>query len=490
MQEFLHYERTIPHNGWGKAVRASDRVVTPMKASLTLWRPGHHVVSAMGEWLANMLMGVVNPVVYSKAITAMRAGGELHRGTVFGKGGSKDIDELVVSHGLPIDGVEAAGVKLDKIRVAGSGSPTMAQFYQMLDRAGVLINHNTAEDLLIQGDEVMKKGGRWTQLFSPIVTVHRGLGEMAARRDNVFRIAHAIHVAERRTYRSWDDLAEEIQREIYRTHPTMQTLTAREQKVNRRIFYFYTWQRQALTLILKSVLERPGSLSVPAKFNYEASVALGGAPQSIGQPMPDDPNVPSWGAGNILGPSWYDEHGNLTSLSVNAPQLDILQSFFGGMKFNPDQDLAANFDQNFSTLIRENTLGQASPVIKTPMELLMGTTYRNPNQPAQEIQDRGDYLLDQTGLGYLSRATGRGFINNDGLFGMRSDVSDELEQQDRSRMTVKNWMSGLREQNWSKYGENAQRERDEETTRMDQDALRNILGNLPRDASGNILAGQ
>jgi hypothetical protein len=478
VERFLDYARTLPQNEWGKLVRLSDKVTGALKASLTLWRPGHHVVNIMGEYLMNMLAGVNNPARYAEAFAIMRAGGEWRRGTVFGHNGLKDIEMFAAEHGF--DGVNDAAKTL-QVRIGGkSRDVTLAQLYQFFDRAGLLINHNTAEDIVSIADDVMRANGRYDGKFGAIVRANRGLGEFAARRDNVFRIAHAVDIMQKRGFRSFEEAADFIRKEVYEAHPTMQTLSGYEQKYLRRIFYFYTWQRQALTMILKSVLERPGALTVPAKLNYELS-SIGGEPQSIGQPMPDDERLPSFMAGNILGPHWFDEEGNVQSLSINAPQLDILQSFFGNMRFNPDQDLASNMRDNGFNFLRENTVGWASPVLKMPAELITGTQYRGSGL-SQPMGDPWDYAVDQTGLGYISRVTGKNLYNQDGWFGYRGDVLDDdspEEQQQRAENTAGNWVTGLRFSEPSKYATNAERERAAEQKRMETEALRNEFGNMP-----------
>lgn len=480
VERFVDYVRTLPQNEVGKLIRVTDKVTGAIKSSLTLWRPGHHVVNVMGEALMNLLVGVTNPARYAHSIAVMRAGGEWKRGTVFGHNGLKDIELFAAEYGLD-EAADTAGRTL-KMRIGGkTREVTYAQAYQFLDRAGLLINHNTAEDIVSIADDVMHANGRFDGKFGLIVRANRGLGEFSARRDNVFRVAHALDILDKRGFRSWEEAADTIRKEVFEAHPTMQTLSGFEQKVMRRVFYFYTWQRQALTMVLKSILERPGMLTIPAKANYEASVALGGEPQSIGQPMPDDPNVPSFLAGNILGPHWYDEEGNLHSLSINAPQLDILQSFFGNMKFNPDQDLASNMRDNGFEFLRENTIGMASPILKAPAELLSGTQFRGSGL-SQPIDDAWDYTADQTGLGYISRVTGRNLYNNDGWFGYRADVLDDKSPEDqefRQGTTVNNWFTGLRYQQPSRYATSAENERKREDQRMLEDAERNWLGNSP-----------
>jgi hypothetical protein len=342
----------------------------------------------------------------------------------------------------------------------------------MMNQKGILLNNNTAEDIIVQGENIMGSQNRMSGVLGNVQRANEGLGAFSARRDNFFRIAHAIDIASKKTHRSIPAMIDDITREVMEYHPTMQMLSPFERKYMRRVMYFYTWQRNAISVVFRTMFENPANFTLLPKAIYETSVGLGGDPESIGQPMPNDPRLAGFAAANNLGPHWLDEAGNVVGITLNAPQLDIFNTVMGGLYYDPSQNAIDNTWRNLGYLLRENTIGQAAPGINIPIELAMQSTYSA--RGAQPIQDYGDYLLDKTGLGYISRITGTGLINNQGFLGPRTDQKTEDE---RGVMGL-NALTGLRWTEWSKWYEVAQRER-EERNRPAQEELMRRLGIMP-----------
>lgn len=479
-EAFLEYALKLGTDNLSKIIRASDRVVGAVKASITLWRPGHHVVNIMGEALMNMLAGVTNPARYGQALAVLRAGGDLHTNTVFGHNYQKALDDVAHEYGYFDDAGELIEGAHVNARIGGNKKLGMNTIYQLVDRGGILINHNTAEDLRLEAGEFVTQGTAFQRTFRPFIKATEGLGQMSASRDNIFRVAHFIDILEKKSFRTIEDAMDYARREIYDYHPTMQTLSGFEQKWARRILYFYTWQRQALTKILESLIENPARVTMPVKANFEAST-IGGDPESMGHPMPNDERLPGFASRNILGPHWYDENGDIQGIALNAPQLDILQSIFGGLEFNPDMPLNQNLAETGSQFFRENTIGMLSPALKVPIETLWQT--KSDGNFAQPIRDQSDYLVDQTGLGYLSRLTSKNLLNNDGLFGTRADaVNDTPEEQQKTQIrTLVNAITGLKWNTPSDYADTAYREQADELQRMLDAQNRNIFGNALPD---------
>jgi hypothetical protein len=169
---------------------------------------------------------------------------------------------------------------------------------------------------------------------------------------------------------------------------------------------------------------------------------------------------------------------SISGFSINAPQLDVLQSFVGGMQFSPQMSMIDNLSAGIGQTIRDNTTGLLSPLPKLTIEAFQGSTF-SPNG-SREITDWGDHLVDQTGLGYISRITGHNFFNNQGLFGSRTDLQgmEPGEQDTRSGTTLSNAITGLKHvPDWTKWQDVAVRERQELLQKWFTDYSRNILGN-------------
>lgn len=430
-----------------KLILATDKTTSVIKASLTLWNPAHHIVSAMGETFMNALAGVMSPKVYYQALEALARVGDLK--SPFTENTSKALNDF--TRNIDINKLPAEGKGIP-IRIGGKSRVIpFESVVQALEERGFLINQNSVEDFIYQGGEIVEKSTAFSRMFSPIIKANRGLGEFAARRDNVFRLAHAFDLMQKNAYRSVDDMFDHVGREINSWHPTMQFLSPWEQKYARRAVFFYTWQRGALTKIFEAVAERPGAVIAPLKMNYEAST-IGGEPEGFGHPMPNDPNLPDFAARNILGPHWYDAEGNVQSISFSAPQLDLIQQFFGALQYNPNMDLMENLGENAQMMYKENTIGMMAPIPKLGIESMTGVTMLG-DRP-MSIDNWPEHIIDQTGLGRLSKITGISPLG-----GPRSDIESEDQQTERSQQLIKNMLTGLKWTNQSKYYEVAEQQR-------------------------------
>ena len=418
-----------------KVFRQVDPIVNAIKASITLWRPGHHVTNIMGETIFNTLAGVTNPARYSDGFNVLRAAGMVDGET--SEAVTKYLREAAPD-GYTVRGADSGQGVLMTI----GGKPqyiTYDSAFRLFDDMGIVIHHQVAEDLVTESAEAMGRNAKFQWLQD--IATPRWLGQTAAARDNLFRLTHAVDILSKRSFRSVEDMKRFVAQEVHSYHPTMQTLSAFEQKYVRRFMYFYTWQRQAISRVFESLIDTPGRIMVAPKAIFNMSVANGVDAQSFGEPMPNDPRIPAYSQGNITsvlakGPlQGVDPDGNfLWSASLNAPQLDILQLVFGDIRINPDEGLAGVGEGLFNAG-RETLFGAITPAIRVPAELMTNSRVGENG----EIRNIPEYLLDQTGLRVPSVL---------GAFGERSDVKDNpAEEQARRETAILNWLAGLRAQN-------------------------------------------
>lgn len=449
MDNYFNSSRTLDENGlFDKVFRYADPVVNSLKASITLWRPGHHVTNMMGEFLMNVLAGVVNPLRYGDAAKIMQAAGKIDGETAtslerYLKAAAPEGVQLkAAENGIPI-----------KIR-GNETTVSFEQVYQLLDQSGAIIHHNQAEDLLNETFDVV---GRSPKDNIPGVgpnAVQRGLrkinqtvapgwlGRASAQRDNIFRIAHAADLLRKGSFNSVEDAMAQITKTINSFHPNMHTLGAMEQKYVRRFIYFYTWQRQALTRVLTSMIDTPGRIMIAPKALYNVSAANGADPDSWGDVVPDEGGIPDYLRGNIgqwmfhrglLDDDLGAQENYLWGQSLNAPQLDILQSVLGSVAVDPEKPLWEQTGETAWQLTSKNIFQNLTPLFRVPMELSthaqVGTGI-----PIQEGEE-GQYLLNQTGL--------RGPLLFAGV--TPADANDDPRVAEMKRENaLYNWATGMR----------------------------------------------
>lgn len=456
MDKFLAADKTL---GRGKEVPIFDRIfrnvdpiINAMKSSITLWRPGHWITNMLGEGLFNVLGGVYNPARYGDAFQVLKS-----RGLVEG-----DVHDAITNY------LQRTAPENMELKLADSGKGVYATFngktvpltydsaFRMLDQHGIILHHNNAEDILNEANDAKLAGKKWQKnlqsAFSP-----DWLGSGSATRDNMFRVAQALDMLTKHSYRNVDDAMQRIAKEVHSYHPTMNTLSASEQKYARRLVYFYTWQRQALSRVVESMIDTPGRITAAPKALYALDVANGTNPQSWGQGEPNDPRIPQygtnlvtdffWNSGETLGSapqgqsqSAYDASQNfLWGASLSAPQLDILQSVFGNTQIDPRLNIGGQWNQ-LVTGAEQTAGGLETPLLAIPQQLISNTQFgsggvSNPTA----IKDQGQFLINQTGGSYLAKLIDPNFAGS-------AKTLTPQEAQANQQRDILNWLTGLKAQ--------------------------------------------
>ena len=412
MDKYFAASRTLDEGGiFDKFFRYVDPITNSLKASVTLWRPGHHVTNILGESLMNSLAGVVNPIDYISAYKALAGVGHADRKS---QTALEQYLSLAAPEGTQLK--QAAGIP---VRIRGGNvdeiSPT--QFWDLANQSGSIIHHNQAEDIINEGSQVIGRSAdsvpsspKQNPTLRALQKVNKiaapgWLGKFSANRDNVFRLAHAAKILRTREFDNVQQAMSAMTKEINSFHPNMLTLGAAEQKYVRRMIYFYTWQRQAITRVFMSMIDTPGRITIAPKALYNAGVANGVEGQSWGEPIPDESGIPDYLRGNIGQFMFYrgltdgepeQMQDYLWGASINAPQLDILGSVFGTVKVDPEASATDQFWGVSNELVDKNIWQNLPPIFKIPAEL--GTRAKFGTGTPIEEGTEGQYLLDQTGL--------------------------------------------------------------------------------------------
>jgi hypothetical protein len=443
MNRHLDFERGF--GGMSDFIQKMDAVTSVMKSSITIWRPGHHMVNLVGGALMNALEGV-HPADYVTAIKMLKKRGKIDgaEDRFLARILASQLPEGNVFKGDPLNGTVLAirgangKVGLQNIDIEGIlrgadgiGNVPIAERYTR-DVVGRM------EDV---GDIV-----RSTFMESPPIRAVRGVDNQLARasaaRDNFLRYALFNKVLRTPPGGAWNSLEEAFltaAQKVHEYHPTVGTLTAWERKYARRVFYFYTWQKQALFKIMEFAAASPGGpaiLSMPSKFQFALAEAQGLNPASFGDPYDPSKIFAAYNSESVYGPQWEDERWGLMGVKPALPQADILDAYLGKFQAKPEDGLWGNIGNMTSEALTGIVGENLPPLVKMPAELL---TRRRVGGIGGEIDNFPEYLLDQTGLGTPSR-----MADMTPWGAPRSDTRlDPFSEENRRRLWW-NWVLGMK----------------------------------------------
>ena len=440
MNQHLDFERGFAATA--KFWRNIDAVTSVMKSSITIWRPGHHMVNAMGGALMNSLEGV-RLSDYIVGIKMLK-----QRGAIEGA------DDRFLSRILAAETPEGFVLKGDPLN--GSLVPLVGKdgkvTYQSVDLQGMLtltddiggvpIAERMTRDVIGDAEGVVGLS-RNAFMENPLVRgvrdVDSQLARISAARDNLLRYALFNKIITTGgPFRSLEEAALFAARKVHEYHPTVGTLTAWERKYARRAFYFYTWQKQALFKIMEyaaSARGGPAILTVPSKLQFAIAEAQGLNPNSFGDPYDPAKIFAAYNSETVYGPQWVDERWGAMGVKPALPQADVLDAYLGKFQVKPEDGLWGNL----SNLGSEAALGivgeNLPPVFKIPMELF---TKQRVGGIGGDIDNFPEYMLDQTGLGTPSR------MLDATPWGPRSDTKlDPFAEANRERLWW-NWFLGAK----------------------------------------------
>lgn len=244
-------------------------------------------------------------------------------------------------------------------------------------------------------------------------------------------------------------MADRAAAEVHKYHPSMQTLSGFEQGTMRRLVYFYTWQKQALTRVIGGMLDTPGRMTIPSELLYAIGVGNGLDPESIGNPVDRNANLPDYLDNSLTGTQFRAGYNPLADgdmlwgFGLSNPATDILTSTTASLNYDGEKSLAQNAIANLAGTANDNGASLVSPALKVPFQLATQKDSFNRDlemDPKKNFQ----FLLDQTGAQYPSRVSGQL------LPGIpRTDLKDDPEEQsgNQTRYAL-NWLSGLKFNNF------------------------------------------
>lgn len=416
----LEYERGF-NPKWQKFWDKVDPTVGVLKSSLTIWRPGHHMVSLMGNTLFNQLMGVTANDYAAAARMLVKRGDVL------------DLDEDVLTQALRAgtpDGYKLKG-NGETWDIVINGKVEKVPIELLLRAAdeigGIPISPRRTKDLpndMSPENFGVERGFTKLPFIKQIVATDSGLAHVAAVRDNIGRYALYMRELRRGGYKSIEDAVLAAAQKVHEVHPTVGTLTAGERKFARRAFYFYTWQKQALFKIMELAANQPGWITMPSKAQYALATAQGLNPESFGDGWDPEGLYASYFTNSVFGPQIDDPELGAVGFKPASPQLDILDAFFSKATARGGLGFWEAMGEASANMVGGVIGSNATPLYKIPTELLQGR-----RMDGQVIDNIPEYLLDNTGIGIISRMAGYTPWGTE-----RSDIKEgEFGEQDRIR---------------------------------------------------------
>tara|TARA_B110000459_G_scaffold15656_1_gene15223 strand:+ start:5497 stop:11265 length:5769 start_codon:yes stop_codon:yes gene_type:complete len=427
MEEYMDTDSAFSDGALRRIVEMSDRITYVLKSSNTLIRPGHHVVSIVGEYAMNLLAGVRHSSYNNTAriMNKYRPGQYANEGEPF-----KAYAELTATKGKRIKADE-----FDNVYWIQNGKKVVIPdelVYSLAERYGVLVHPGgSLEDFIVTGEPIIK--GSYAKF-------HQGMNKIAvfaSHRDNFFRLTHFIDELSRTTgAKTIDEAALAAGTAIRQWHPTTGSLSAFERKYMRRLVYFYTWQRVALTKVIGTMLEKPGIVTIPSKVQYALQDANGFNPESFGDPWDPDGIYASWHTGQLWGPQFQGPggQGDAWGIQPAIQPIDVIGQFFKPFTLQPGQSPLTSMAQGAGDLVGSNF----NPLIKTFIE----------SSAQSRLGDGGDlpspteYLVNQVGLiNTLSKVSGVGQDEN--------PYETEREKTEKDTRAWLNLILGQRVQDYS-----------------------------------------
>ena len=437
MNYYLEYSRSFKSDYVQKMINKLDPIVGVLKSSLTIWRPGHHVTSALGNAMFNTLAGVWEPRHYALAAKVMKSYKMID-----------DLDENAIAEimktNIP-EGYVFKGME-NGIKIALKDPQTGKIKDFLLDYDGIGKGATAVAGVRItprRVKDVVENEFQQGTVTGPLMKnpVSKGIGltdhqfaRLAAARDNIFRYALFIKELEKGgPYASLEEAFQKAGAKVHEFHPTVGTLTAEESKIARRVFYFYTWQKQAFFKILDLMANTPAILTIPSKLQLAIAESQGLNPASFGQPFDPTQLFAAYNTNTVYGPQFQSEYGP-AGFKPSQPQLDVIDAYLSQFQTKPGAGLWENIG-NMTTTGAMGIFGKnITPAFKIPAELLTGNKIGDTGR----IDDPLQYLIDQTGFSALSRVTGST------LFGERTDTqTGDYAEANKERQLI-NYLFGMK----------------------------------------------
>jgi hypothetical protein len=172
-------------------------------------------------------------------------------------------------------------------------------------------------------------------------------------------------------------------------------------------------------------------------MQFAVATAQGLDPESFGDPYSATGLWAGYNENSVYGPQFDDDLWGAFGVKPALPQLDVIDTYLSPIAFKPEDGLWGNIGNMADATVRSFLTNSAPPAVTLPAAFLTNTTAGSLNVDISR-KPPAEFLLDQTGLGTLSR------VFDWTPWGQRSDTKlDPYSEINRQRQLL-NWFTGLK----------------------------------------------
>ena len=439
-----------------------DPVVSVLKMGQTSIKPGHHVMSIVGDWWRNlMLTGSTMTREYKQAAHLVGALRKARKNEMPMDALGRKLESFVDYEFKSIS-TKSNNEEYLTLMLGQGGGRKVATKVSVQELLNLGENHGVffaphsggvTEDLLSGASAGVKGEGfaKGVKTISDKLLDNRmtaAINAFSADRDGLMRGALFLHYLQSKKFKSLEDAAIYAGAQVRKAAPVAADLTAWESKYMRRGVFYYTWLRGITPRILETLLTRPGLAMIPSKGMYELAAANGLDPNSFGDPMSEEikSTLPDYYTERVMGPAWQDaKTGEYWGFSTVSPTIDVLNSFGSNVAL---KDLVPNpysTEESAYQKLGETFIGMVTPWVKYPVELATGRRMDN----GAPIESNVQYLQDQNAIARtISKFTGK---NIDGLNRTETRYRNGMgdRQQEIQGTELANFLGSLQLTNYS-----------------------------------------
>lgn len=434
-------------------VNTMMEVMGAIKATQTIFAPRHHVTNFVGDVSTAVLSGATDVRQWAKA---------------YQLSGKWAVDRAEVDYKFFADARGKSKLDLSLARALRSmqGKPNklMAQegedlianavvngkkigyddatLLQKFEQWAIVVGNQIISDQRSLQESVQSAaaaGSKGEMLRTVNARLNKGLSkierpaaDLAAAYGNGPRIATALKIMQKQSWKSEDEMFAAMSREVQTLHPTIYSLSATERKYPRLLFSYYTWIRGAHNALIHMAINHTNSLTLFSKGQYQAAVQAGFEPTSFGNPYEDKSSTPGYINYSTYGPTAMGPNGPMLYKPAILP-LDVMDTW--NIQYDPTRSFEGNVIASLQS-VGQGTIGKNINFLLQPGLELLTRTDPSTGKPSQikdlpSLMDKGISMI-----GYSSLAKGLGLYtpSNKG-----PEAANPLTQRQRDLM-LSNWL--------------------------------------------------